>query len=314
MVEEGALAPVSKPPAGPALVVVTGANGLVGSRICAELAGRGVAVRAVVRRAGSAPALPGVEEWVGDFPDPGFARSVVEGATAVVTTVHPMGSDRATQHRIGVVGTPVLARAAAAAGVDRLVHLSTAAVYDRSPESGDVDEGSPLVGDDAGTYPVTKRDTDAALAGVDGLTRVLLRPPAILGAGESSVWNSLRPAAIRDDEGARHAVPTGTFAWVHVDDLARLAADLAAGVVPDSDDPATGPVAGACTALNVAAEPATQRDYYATVTRAVGVEPVWDDAPAWTGRILAGRAHDWGWNPEVDLAAALAELDTALRG
>jgi len=87
---------------------------------------------------------------------------------------------------------------------------------------------------------VTKRDTDAALAEVDGLTRVLVRPPAILGAGETSVWNTLRPAAIRDDERARHAVPEQTFPWVHVDDLAAFAADVATGRVPTAADPERG--------------------------------------------------------------------------
>ncbi len=301
-------------PAAPSpVVVVTGANGLVGARICAALVERGATVRAVVRRPGTAPALAGVEERVGDFPDPGFAAAVVEGAGAVVTTVHPMGSDREIQHRVGVEGTSAFARAAAEAGVERLVHISTAAVYDRSPETGDVDESSPLVADGGGDYPVTKRDTDAALADLEGITRVLLRPPAILGAGESSIWNSLRPAAIRADEQARHAVPEQTFAWVHVDDLAAFAADIASGRVPTSPDPATGPVAGACTAVNVAAGPATVRDYHETVTGALGVESVWDDAAAWTGQILAGRAHGWGWAPTVDLTQALAEIDAGLR-
>ena len=93
-------------------VVVTGANGLVGSRTCAALVERGVGVRAVVRRPGTASTLEGVEERVGDFRDPGFAADVVRGAGAVVTTVHPMGTDRETQHRVAVEGTPVLARAA----------------------------------------------------------------------------------------------------------------------------------------------------------------------------------------------------------
>jgi nucleoside-diphosphate-sugar epimerase len=295
------------------VVVVTGANGLVGARICAALVERGATVRAVVRRVGTAPVLAGVEERVGDFPDPAFAAAVVEGASAVVTTVHPMGSPLEDQHRIAVEGTPVLARAAAAAGVERLVHISTAGVYDRSPEVGDVDESAPLVDGDAGDYPVTKRDTDAALGDVDGITRVLLRPPAILGAGTTSVWNSLRPAAIRDDERARHAVPQQTFAWVHVDDLAAFAADIASGRVATSTDPATGPVPGACTAVNVAAGPATLRDYYETVTGALGLEPVWEDAPAWTGQILAGRARAWGWTPTVDLTRALGEIDAGLR-
>ena len=295
------------------VVVVTGANVFVGSRVCAALVDAGATVRAVVRRSGSAPALPGVEERVGDFYDPELAAAVVRGASAVVTTVHPMGSDRETQHRIGVEGTPVLARAARDAGVSRLVHISTAAVYDRSPGVGDVDEASTLVADDANVYAVTKRDTDAALEQVAGFTRVILRPPAILGAGESSVWNSLRPAEIRDDEQARRVVPGQSFAWVHVDDLAALAADVASGRVPESPDPATGPVQGTCTVVNVAAGAGTARDYYETVTRALGVEPVWDDAPAWTGRILAERARGWGWAPTVDLDRALVELDAGLR-
>ena len=304
---------MSESGASPSVVVVTGANGLVGSRICAALVDRGATVRAVVRRADTAPALPGVEERVGDFHDPDLAAAVVAGATAVVTTVHPMGSDRETQQRIAVEGTPVLARKARDAGVARLVHISTAAVYDRSPGTGDVDETSSLVADDAEAYAVTKRDTDAALTEIDGLTRVILRPPAILGPGESSIWNSVRPAQIRDDVEARRAVPGQTFAWVHVDDLATLAADVASGRVSTSADPGRGPVEGACTAVNVAAGPATVRDYHATVTAALGVEPVWDDAPAWTGRILAGRAQGWGWAPTVDLSRALAEIDAGLR-
>ncbi len=296
------------------VVVVTGANGFVGSRVCAALAERGAQVRAVVRRPGTAPALEGVVEQVGEFFDPDLAAEVVQGAYAVVTTVHPMGTDRETQHRIGVEGTPILARAARDAGVSRLVHVSTAGVYDRSPGVGDVDETSPLVGDGAGVYAVTKRDTDAVLARVDGLTRVLLRPPAILGPGDTSIWNTLRPAEVRDDETARQVVPDQTFAWVHVDDLAALIADVASGRVGSSADPDAGPVEGGCTVVNVAAAPATARDYYGTVAAALGVEPEWDDTPAWTGRIVAERAHGWGWTPRVDLPAALRELQDGLRG
>ena len=259
------------------------------------------------------PPLDGVEEHVGDFYDPELAAAVVRDADAVVTTVHPMGTDRDNQHRIAVVGTPVLARAARDAGVDRLVHVSTAAVYDRSPGTGDVNEDATLVADDADDYAVTKRDTDAALAEVEGLTRVIVRPPAILGRAESSIWNSVRPRAVRDEERARHANPDQTFAWVHVDDLAAFIADVAAGRIPTSSDPDTGPVAGGCTAVNVAAGPATARDYHGTVTEALGVQPVWEDGPAWTGQILADRARRWGWSPTVDLGEALAEIDEGLR-
>ena len=63
-------------------------------------------VRAVVRRAGSAPVL-GVTEHVGDFADEGLAREVTKGADAVITTGHPIGSARrcSTGWRRGHVGS-----------------------------------------------------------------------------------------------------------------------------------------------------------------------------------------------------------------
>ena len=294
-------------------VVVTGANGFVGARTCAALVNRGVTVRAVVRRAGTAPDLPGVEEHVGDFYDADLAASMVNGASAVVTTVHPMSSDRPTQQRISVEGTAFLAEAARDAGVGTLVHVSTAAVYDRTPDVGDVDEHARLVPDSANDYAVTKRDTDAALAAVDGITRVLVRPPAILGSGETSNWNTVVPAEMLKNPAERHAIPRRTFAWVHVDDLVALIADVATERIAPSSDAETGPVSGEWTAVNVAADRATARDYIGTVTRALGLEPVWEEGPAWTGRILAERAARWGWSPQVSLQAAFAELDADLR-
>ena len=294
------------------IVVVTGANGLVGSHVVAALSERGATVRAVVRRVGTAPDAPGVEEHVGDFADPAFADTVVAGADALVTTVHPLGSGREDQRRIGLDGTLVIAEAAVAAAVPLVVHVSTAGVYDRSPGVGDITEASDLVADDANDYAVVKRDVDAALGRLAGTTRVLLRPPAILGPGDTSVWNTVQPAAVARDESRRHAIADQTFAWVHVDDLAAIAADLATGAIATSDDPSTGPVQHGCTAVNVASGPATQRDYLGAVTSALGVEPSWDDKPAWTGQILTDRARGWGWAPRVSLDDALAELKAGL--
>jgi len=292
------------------VVVVTGANGLVGTAVCRALVERSAQVRAVVRRAGSAPALDGVVEFVGDFADEDIARAVTDGADAVVTTVHPMGSAREVQHRVGVEGTPVIARAARDAGVGRLVHVSTAGVYDRSAGVADVGEDGALLPDGSGDYPDTKNATDAALAEIAGLTTVLVRPPAIIGAGETSVWNTLRPRAIGD--GDRRVNPAQTWAWVHVDDLAALIADVATGAVATAGDPELGPVAGSTTPVIVAGEPATLRDYVGTVADALGVAPEWTDEPAWTGQLRADRARGWGWAPRVSLAQAMDELRRGL--
>ncbi|TFV49552.1 NAD(P)-dependent oxidoreductase [Blastococcus sp. TF02A-35] len=293
------------------VVVVTGANGLVGAAVCRALAERSATVRAVVRRAGSAPALEGVTEHVGDFADEAFARAVTEGADAAVTTVHPMGSPREVQHRVGAEGTAAFARAARDAGVARLVHVSTAGVYDRSAGVGDIAEDGALLPEGSGDYPDTKNAADAALAQVGGLTTVLVRPPAITGAGETSVWNTLRPQAVRDGE--RRENPAKSWPWVHVDDLAALVADVATGAVATADDPERGPVAGGTTPVVVAGEPATWRDYLGTVTDALGVAPEWTDEPVWTGQLRTDRARSWGWAPRVTLAQALDELRQGLR-
>ena len=94
----------------------------------------------------------------------------------------------------------------------------------------------------------------------------------------------------------------------------KLIADLATGEIRTAGDLETGPIARGCTAVNVAAGPATIRDYVETVTRALGLEPVWGDRAAWTGQILADRARAWGWAPEVGLPRALAEVATGLSG
>lgn len=140
-----------------------------------------------------------------------------------------------------------------------------------------------------------------------------MRPPAILGPGETSIWNTLRPAAMAADESARRAPAEKTFAWVHVDDLAALLADLATGRIATSSDPERGPVGDGCTPVNVAGGPATQRDYVSAVADALGFDPVFTDEPAWTGQISADRARRWGWVPRVDLAQALDELRQGLR-
>jgi nucleoside-diphosphate-sugar epimerase len=171
------------------------------------------------------------------------------------------------------------------------------------------DDGA-LLPEGSGDYPDTKNATDAALARISGLTTVLVRPPAILGAGGTSVWNTLRPRALRD--GDRRANPARSWPWVHVDDLAAFLADLATGAVATSDDAERGPVAGGTTAVIVAGEPATWRDYLGTVTDALGVAPEWTDEPVWTGRLLTDRARGWGWAPRVSLAQALDELRQGL--
>lgn len=292
-------------------IVVTGANGLVGAAVCHALVERGAAVRALVRRGGTAPVLEGVHEHVGDLTDPDVIRAVCTDADAFVHTVHPMGEDDAAQQRAVEWATGV-AQGAREAQVPLFVHVSSTAVYEREADTGDVDENSTLAADTANIYAVTKRDTDLALTEVEGMTRVIVRPTAILGPGSTSVWNTVRPRLIRTDASARTDDPNRTFGWVHVRDLAGLIADLATGRFPFADDPSAGPVEGGVTAVNAVSGCVPMGEYLGPVARAVGVEPVWETREAFRARLRAERARAWGWAPRVTFEEAMEELTSGL--
>lgn len=300
-------APQSRP------IVVTGANGLVGAAVCHALVERGAQVRALVRRVGAAPVLEGVREHVGDVSDPEDVRAVCADAGALVHTVHPMGENDSEQQR-AVTWATGLAQGAQEAEVPLFVHVSSTAVYEREAGTGDVDEESTLAPDTANIYAVTKRDTDLALAGIDGLTRVIVRPTAILGPGESSIWNTVRPELIGTDSAARTDDPERTFGWVHVRDLADLIADIATGRIRLATDPAAGPVEDGVTAVNAVSGCVPMREYLGPVARALGVEPVWERREAFSAGLLAERARAWGWSPRITFEEAMSELTTGLTG
>jgi hypothetical protein len=70
-----------------------------------------------------------------------------------------------------------------------------------------------------------------------------------------------------------------------------MIADVATGAVATADDPQRGPVVGGTTPAIVAAQPATYRNFFGTVTGALGVAPEWTDEPVGTGQLLTDRAR-----------------------
>ncbi|SFT87646.1 NADH(P)-binding [Geodermatophilus amargosae] len=123
-----------------------GANGSVGAAVCRALVERSAQVRAVVRRGGSAPALDGVTEHVGDPTDEGLARDATRGADAVVTTVHPMDWSREVQHRVGVGSLTLPARVSRDAGVARdQADVTTITAEDVARALGEEPAGDPAL-------------------------------------------------------------------------------------------------------------------------------------------------------------------------
>lgn len=267
-------------------VLVTGANGFVGGRVAQRLLADGARVRALVRRAGTAPA--GCEEVVGDFTERDTVADTLGDVGAVVHCAATAGDDLAHVRHVNTTGTRAVVDAMLDRGVHRLVHISTAAVYDRQ---GDViDESTPLV-TEGGPYDLTKREAEDAVRDGEarGLTVTILRPPAILGWSETSTWGQRIPAWVRDGELPFTPNPETTHAWVHVDDLADVVARAL------TDERTQGE------AYDVVGDNGTWRDYIDRIRSFVDaeVDPFDGEQPdAWTGRMPGSKLREQlGWAP-----------------
>ena len=170
-------------------VLVTGASGFVGRALCQYLAGAGLRVRAASR---SGNTLPGAMESVpiGQIgPNTEWAKAVreVDSIVHLAARVHVMrdrSEDPLTAFRnVNLNGSQQLARAAARAGVRRLVFVSSIkAMAERSEPGHPLSEQDPAHPCDP--YGRSKWEAELALrqiADETGLELVVLRPPLVYG-------------------------------------------------------------------------------------------------------------------------------------
>ena len=108
------------------MILVTGANGFVGGHVVRALVDAGERVRALVRDAGGAGALDGVDCELarGDVTDPASLRAATEGCTTVVHLVAILTGKPGDFDRVMTEGTRSLLDAARDAGVSRFVQMS----------------------------------------------------------------------------------------------------------------------------------------------------------------------------------------------
>ena len=239
-------------------VLVTGGTGFLGRAVLRALEEGGYRARAFQRSATSRASS--AASATGDVRDPEAVGRAVSGADAVVHAAglaHVFtGADRAPFSDVNETGTDVVARAAVAAGVRRLILVSSVSVYGGTANGGA--EDAPLCPKDA--YARSKAAAEgrsiAAVSGTaTGLT--ILRMATLYGDGDrGNVQRLLR------------AIAAGRFIWIgsganhksllHVDDAAR------ACVLP-----LTMPVNGV-EVFNVSAAPATMRAIVDGLAAALG--------------------------------------------
>jgi nucleoside-diphosphate-sugar epimerase len=171
-------------------VLVTGANGFVGQHLCPYLIAQGFTVRAALRR--QRPDWAVCEQVaVGDITAECDWRSALEGVEAVfhlagrAHVMHETVDDPLVQFRqVNVAGSRRLAQQAAAAGVKRLIYLSSIKV------NGERSINRPIKADDVAVpedpYGQSKWEAEQALRQIaeeSGMALVIVRPVLIYGRG-----------------------------------------------------------------------------------------------------------------------------------
>ncbi|MEN8173620.1 MAG: SDR family oxidoreductase, partial [Chloroflexota bacterium] len=177
-------------------VLVTGANGFVGTALCEYLEETGDNIQRAIRRKIGNTIKPS-EQVVGNIDATTDWFAALHGVDAIVhlaARVHVMNdpiSDPLGEFRkVNTEGTINLARQAAAAGVRRFVFLSTIKVNGEKSGPGDEKKSGGFCEADipnpADDYAVSKWEAEQALSQISeetGMELVIVRTPLVYGSG-----------------------------------------------------------------------------------------------------------------------------------
>ena len=200
-------------------VLITGASGFIGRALGDALRAAGTEVVGIDRSADPARGV-----IAGDTTEPAGWRSLADGCDAIVHTAavvsNAVGADE--QWRVNVLGTRRVLDVAAAAGVPRVLHLSSIRAFSDTRFPDGVTEAHP-VRPDGNPYVDTKIASEhvALQAHAAGETAVVIvRPGDVYGPG-SQPWVLKPLAAIRSGQFMLPAMGRGVFSPIYVDDLVR---------------------------------------------------------------------------------------------
>lgn len=209
-------------------LMVTGATGFVGAAVLRALVAAGHRVRALVRPSSDRRNLNGIdcEIVIGDLLDVATLRPALRGSEGLFHAAADYRlwvPDPDNMHRINVQGTVDLFRAAAAAGVSRIVYTSSVATLRLKEDGSSADERSHAeFSDMIGIYKQSKflaeREVNR-LVRETGMPVVTVKPTTPFGPGD------IRPTptgrmVVEAASGRMPAYINTGLNVVHVDDVA----------------------------------------------------------------------------------------------
>ena len=182
-------------------VLVTGATGFLGGAVCRLLHRRGWQVTGTGRNTAVGRELErdGIPFRRASLEEANATARLCTGQGAVVHCAarsSPWGRWEEF-HAANVRATENLLRRAREAGVGKLVHVSTPSIYFDYRHRLDLTETSPLPARPANAYAATKLAAErlALAAAAAGLPVIVLRPRAIFGPGDTTIFPRLLRAA-----------------------------------------------------------------------------------------------------------------------
>lgn len=173
----------------PARALVTGASGFLGGHLAAALARCGTEVVSYVRdpQRVSFALERDTKVVVGRLDDAEALRAAMDGVDVVFhcAAVTTNNVPWRVHESVNVEGTAAVVAAAAAAGVERVVHVSSVAVYGVDDRAGVVGEDAPLpeADDPTALYQRSKAAAERAALGVGGVDVTVVRPGVLYGPG-----------------------------------------------------------------------------------------------------------------------------------
>ncbi len=165
--------------------LVTGATGFLGGALAHRLAAEGAQVRALARspqKAGLLQHVPGIEIVPGDVTDAARMGELVQGCHLVFQVAAAFG-DWDEQRAVNVEGTRHVAQAAAKAKAERMVYVSSIAVYGYA-RKGHITEDEPFASVEYEPYSATKFQGEKIVQEFSesaGLSYAIIRPGMIYG-------------------------------------------------------------------------------------------------------------------------------------